>query len=259
MALHKNLNFGVKEKEMEKPIKRELLLPDQCEALEGWERDCLEQYRHTLFEDNGSRFPCHLGIHAERAGWMRYGFFDGEYKHDISTLANTMRQYLGLARSIGRSTSYITFFNGPEYCTNGIGEAYELFWRILNSLRKSDTAPWPEKIPYNVDNPSWEYCFNGEPMYIVCTTPHHKKRQSRYSRYFSIMFQPQWIFDDFLPEKKAGQAIRREIRKRIASYDSVPRSVFFTEYGYEGNREWLQYYIPDEDEKLISKKCPLSN
>lgn len=244
---------------MSKVIGKEFLHPDQCEALEGWERDCLQEYRNALFEKNGSVFPCHLGVYAERTGWMRYGFFDSEYKQDISVLANSLRKYLETARSIGKSTSYIIFFNGPEYKTGDTREAYELFWRVLNSLREADSMSWPENIPYNVEDPSWEFCFHGEPMYIVCATPNHEKRRSRYSKYFSIMFQPLWIFDDFLPEKKPGQAIRREIRKRIGNYDEVPRSVFFTEYGVEGNREWLQYYIPDKDDELVSRTCPLSS
>ncbi len=243
---------------MSKLFEREIVCPDQSELLEGWEKDCIEEYRKTLFEENGSLFPCHLGIHAERAGWMRYGFFDGDYTGDIKSLSKALQKYLGMARGIGKSTSYIVFFNGREYLTSNVQEACELFWRVLNSLRKADAVPWPDNIPYNTEDPSWEFCFNGEPMYIVCTTPHHKERRSRYSKYFSIMFQPQWIFDDFLPEQRPGQAIRREIRKRIAKYDTVPRSTFFTEYGYEGNREWLQYYIPDRDKDQLLRKCPLS-
>ena len=45
------------------------------------------------------------------------------------------------------------------------------FWDILAGLARQDDTPWPADIPEALGTPGWEFCFRGEPIFVVCNTP----------------------------------------------------------------------------------------
>ncbi len=77
-----------------------------------------------------------------------------------------------------------------------------------------------------MDNPLWEFCFHGEPMFIVYKTPSHINRISRKSSTFMLTFQPRWVFSDLLyTEQKAKNAFSA-VGKRLEPFDIITKSPF---------------------------------
>ncbi|WP_417021167.1 YqcI/YcgG family protein [Bradyrhizobium algeriense] len=86
--------------------------------------------------------------------------------------------------------------------------------------------------------------------------PLHHSRLSRYSPGFTITFQPRWVFDKIGAGTVAGDSARAEIRRRLESYDSVAPFPRLGAYGEEDNREWEQYFLPD-DNAVTNRNCPM--
>jgi FPC/CPF motif-containing protein YcgG len=152
----------------------------------------------------------------------------------------------------------VTFFeNGPEHRTL---EEYEAeFWALLQSVHDLDDDPWPDDIAPDPDHENWEFAFAGMPMFVVVNTPAHRDRASRHFDCLMVTFQPRFVFDDIAEDSRQGRNARTIIRKRLASYDTVPASPLLGSFGTPGNREWRQYFLDDDnsDEPRSTARCPL--
>ena len=126
---------------------------------------------------------------------------------------------------------------------------------ILKGLAGVDDISWPINIPKTVDHPDWEFCFAGEPIFVVCTTPFHIKRLSRHSLYFSLLFQPRWVFANILNTEQKAEKAFRSVRQLLSQYDDATISPFLGMYGKAENREHLQYFLADNQEPL---GCPFN-
>ncbi len=125
-------------------------------------------------------------------------------------------------------------------------EAYRgMFWQFLEDLARIDEMPWPAAIPTRLDEPAWEFCFAGEPLFVVCNTPAHVLRQSRRSTSLMLTFQPRWVLDRVTRTPKTAHAAFSAVRKRLAPYDLVPPSPTLGRYGDAMNCEYAQYFIDD--------------
>jgi hypothetical protein len=113
--------------------------------------------------------------------------------------------------------------------------------------------PWPETIPQNMEDPAWEFCFAGEPIFVICNTPAHTARQSRRSSSFMLTFQPRWVFERILGSEKAAQIATAKVRKRLQLYDALPPSPNLGLYGHTENREYKQYFLDDDNGPVT---CP---
>ncbi|WP_216899230.1 YqcI/YcgG family protein [Nocardia alni] len=197
--------------------------------------------------ENG--FPCTFAVRGARTEGLRFGFIDELYDRDAREgLRVILRQYLAMYQSISRETSLIVFFHTDEP-DDSLSGYFGTFWEILQDLHDGDTTGWPAGIPQNIDHPMWEYVFEGTPMFVVCSTPAHVRRRSRHSPIFYITFQPQWVFENIKPDTRAGQLARKSIRKRLVAFDDgLEPSAALGNYGDPDNREWLQYFLPDDNE-----------
>ncbi len=92
-------------------------------------------------------------------------------------------------------TSLVTFFKPPEREFSE-GDYHEILWHLLQFLHVHDPEPWPEDIPTDPDDPHWEFCFGGEPMFPTCRAPFYDERKSRYCPVgLEITFQPRTLFE----------------------------------------------------------------
>src|SRR5262249_39725085 len=98
-----------------------------------------------------------------------------------------------------------------------------------------------------MDDPKWEFSFAGEPVFVVCTTPAHIARQSRHSTGFMITFQPRWVFDKILRMEKTAEAAFANITNLLKRYDFIQQSPPLGHYGDPNNREYLQYFLDDDN------------
>ncbi|MEM6823501.1 MAG: YqcI/YcgG family protein [Pseudomonadota bacterium] len=214
----------------------------------SWQRMLFSEFESTL-TSKSRPFPCIFGVTGMKSDQLRYVFLDAI---EADVLAPALRSYLSVARDIGRMTSLVVFARpGP---VQGI-EAYRArFWSILDELERIDGAPRPAGVSRRLDTPSWEFCFAGEPIFVVCNSPAHVLRQSRRSTSFMITFQPRWVFEGLTDsDDPAVLKSLRTVRERLASFDAIETSPHLGTYGDPKTREFRQYFIDDTNEVPV---CP---
>src|SRR5262245_25688804 len=132
--------------------------------------------------------------------------------------ADCLRHFLATSRTFAGPASLSVVF---EDCEQPSVDSYrDEFWQILQEFHDLDEAPWPQWLPADPTRREWEFCFAGESVFIVCSTPLHTGRRSRWSPHFTLTFQPSWVFDALGTVN--GSEVRRRIRERISRYDSLP-------------------------------------
>ncbi|MEV6395082.1 YqcI/YcgG family protein [Streptomyces sp. NPDC051907] len=226
-----------------------------------WGTVCLQELQETLLSDS-SPFPCTFAVAGVKKDTLRYGFVeDLDDERSWESLGDVLTEYLKTYRELGRETSLVVFFR-PESEVRTLQEYRERFWAVLRYLHERDTSPWPAEVPRDTDDPWWEFSFGGTPIFVVCNTPAHELRRSRHSPGFFITFQPRWVFEGLEADTPPGAAARRTIRKRLARYDAVEPARALGSYGDPDNREWQQYFLPDEPTRESAeeqRKCPFQH
>lgn len=231
------------------------LRSDELVPPDSWRRRAADQLVRTL-GSRTDRYPCVFGVDALRKGGLRFAFVDdADGEQGARSLAAALREFVAVFPAMPKRSSLITFLDVPP--AQGVDGYQEVFWRTLARLRAIDDRPWPEGIARDPEDPWWEFCFAGEPMFVVCATAAHSGRRSRSAENMMITFQPRPVFDGLDSDTPAGRRARKIIRGRLATYDSVPAHSALGPYGDPGHREWRQYFLPDADDQAPAR-CPLT-
>lgn len=224
--------------------------------LEQWERSALEAFEAKM-EDKDKPFPCIPATIGFATNQVRYGFISdpGELK-SIFELGNLLETYTEQSKSFGKYTSLIVFYEVTENAKNTytVEEFEQLFWKQLGGLSGIDGMEWPERIPTDPHDPLWEFCFHGEKYFMYCATPAHKNRQSRHFDTMMLAITPRWVLEEFGKNESFAKNIKKQVRKRLAKYDSIEIHPDLNSYGSDDNFEWRQYFLRDDDTSLA--KCP---
>lgn len=234
-----------------------LISPQQTENLTGWEEETFAEFKERMLSTE-TPFPCIFGVEAVSRGTLRYGFNHESLDGQADRLSMMLREFTDIAPSLGKRTSLVVFFKQiPDQINHKT--LFTWFWNLLQKTTQLDSEPWPEKISSNPDTPTFEWSFNGQPMFVVVNTPIHNARTSRYFSTVAITFQPRFVFDDIAEGTERGDAARKIIRARLKEYDSTPITPLLGSYGDQDNREWNQYYL--DDGYLIEdlNHCPIHN
>ncbi len=219
---------------------------------------CPQSWQTIVFNELASTltsvarpFPCIFGVAGYKQDQLRFAFSDTMAGGDIAPI---LRDFLARARSYGPNASLVLFFKPSPVETV---QAYEQrFWSLLRDIALHDVHPWPSDIPEQLDEPVWEFCFAGEPVFVVCNTPAHVLRQSRRASTFMLTFQPRWVFDSILDTEENADKAFGKVRKRLAEYDMLPASPALGKYGDPDNREYGQYFL---DEANDPPRCPFES
>ncbi|WP_265306153.1 YqcI/YcgG family protein [Verminephrobacter eiseniae] len=217
-------------------------------AKTSWEQILFSEFSTSL-ESSNRPFPCIFGVRGFKLDQLRYVF---QENLDLDLTSAALKEFVRDARSFGPNTSLVIFTRPEEI--KSIDAYQEEFWKILKGLADRDHTPWPEHMPTEITHPEWEFCFAGEPVFVVCNTPAHIFRQSRRASSFMLTFQPRWVFDKILGTEKSTQTAFGAVRKRIAHYDFLPVSPKLGRYGHPGVLESEQYFLDDRNQGGSS--CP---
>ena len=216
----------------------------------AWQNVVFREFTAAL-ESEARPFPCVFGVAGFKANQLRFAFFEDV---DGAAVATVLADYLAKARAYGKNTSFVALFRPKSVMRL---EGYrQRFWSLLRDLSEHDTNPWPTHIPTELDDPKWEFCFSGEPVFVVCNTPAHVLRQSRRASTFMLTFQPRWVFDAILNTDRNAALAFGKVRERLLSYDMLPPSPALGKYGDPRVREYQQYFLGETSEKA---KCPFAS
>ncbi|KYH24403.1 YqcI/YcgG family protein [Halalkalicoccus paucihalophilus] len=217
----------------------------------AWKKKRYIEFRETM---QSTRYPCYFAVNAERTNSARYLFVGVPNDRDaLLKLREGLRQYLEQYQSITERTTLVVFFKPPPK-EQSEQEYRDQFWRVLEFLHKRDPDPWPSRIPRDPNDPEWEFCFSGEPMFIVGRAPFYTERQSRYTPYgLEITIQPRRVLDDISGNTMKGQRARSVIGDRLKDYDEIAPHPDIGDYGDSETREWKQYLLPASNEESLTE------
>ncbi|HEX3875037.1 MAG TPA: YqcI/YcgG family protein [Solirubrobacteraceae bacterium] len=223
----------------------------------AWGANVLERFTGDLAAGE-TPFPCTFATAALRQRHLQFAFIDDAADERAwAPLPRVLERYVTTSQEIAQITSLVVFFR-DEYGPRWLDWYEERFWAILQYLHAHDPVPWPADLPRDPEDPSWEFAFAGEPVFVVCNTPAHEHRRSRCSPELTITFQPRSVFDGLEADMPRGQAARRTIRQRLSRYDApLEPSPELGSYGHAGNREWRQYFLRDSNRAAAGRGCPL--
>jgi FPC/CPF motif-containing protein YcgG len=190
-------------------------------------------------------FPCPFGVQNYKQKTLRFAFVDSDAE-GLAQLGDAIVEFLKVAPSLGISSSLVAVFRTAHGATT-VPEYDAWFWSVLQSLHDNDPQPWPDDIPTDLEDKKWAYAFGGESYFIVCNTPAHVNRPSRFSELPLITFTPRWSFKGIEGDTPAGVAVRESIREKVKAFDKIPPSPVLSAYG-EG-LDWVQYFLPDNNEE----------
>lgn len=225
------------------------------ERLEHWQRTAYD-YFSQMMTDRKHPYPCVPGIQGFLQDSLRFGFNGDPRTVEASQqFASLLREYGNISRETGPYASIVIFFDTRNLSAETSLETYQdIFWTLLNRVHQLDDKPWPEHISINPEDPSWEFCFNGEPYFAFCATPSHTVRRSRHFPHFLVALQPRWVFEHIHEETAYGRKLKAAIRKRLETYDERVPHPSLKWYGQEDNLEWQQYFLQDNNEN--PSQCP---
>lgn len=222
-------------------------------TLDPWMRDAHRLFS-TKMSDREARFPCIPATQAHALGHLRYGFVScSERDLPAKQLSKIVEEYGKSSRSFGDYSSLVVFFE-QENEIRSVLDYEKTFWNLLSEIRDLDSEPWPGDIPEDPENPLWEFCFGDERYFVYCGTPAHTSRQSRHFPYLMLALTPRWVLNLWNEQPQRAAAIAPRIRARLAAYDTVPAHPELKQYGSEGNLEYKQYFLRDDD--TAPSKCP---
>lgn len=142
-------------------------------------------FRSRILDRN---YPCYFGTNTERRGELRYGYVEDDVEH----IPSLLREFLSLSRLQPRVRHALALFFEPESVERPLSYYRQRFWEVLRFLRERDAKPWPGDRPSDPEDPKWEFCFDGEPMFVFASTPAYQARDSRnMGNSLVLLFQPQ--------------------------------------------------------------------
>jgi len=227
-----------------------------------WLRRHFETFTGALTgERNGTPFPCHFGTNAVERGDLLYTAVPSLTDPDaLFGFRDALVEYLDTYRDHAELAPLVAFFAPPEGGVDAFAEAdwHEALWHVLQFLHVNDPEPWPEDVPTDPDDPYWEFCFGGTPMFPTSRAPFYDDRRSRYCPVgLEITFQPRDVFDGLTHDTEAGARAREAIQDRLGDYDGVCPHADLGDYGVDGDREWRQYLFSADDSQFPDE-CPLT-
>jgi amino acid adenylation domain-containing protein/non-ribosomal peptide synthase protein (TIGR01720 family) len=210
-------------------------------ALPDWLPASYERLRADVMDPG---YPCFFGTQAEKRGEMFYSWIDGK---DITSLPDTMASFAELAKLPQYEKNNIAIFFEPDEEPLTHDAYHDAFWQTLQYLHDRDPDP---KVGQQLDpsHPDWEFSFAGLETFVVCACPSFGARHSRnLGPGMVLLFQPRAVFVDKVTNRAISTQARSEVRRRLNIWDEVPPHADLGYFGDAENREWKQYFLPDNE------------
>jgi FPC/CPF motif-containing protein YcgG len=201
-------------------------------------------------------FPCHFAATARAKGALRYSYLRREELTHPDAFVDAVRAYVREAPSTRALPALLVFVETPEEIV-APAQYESAFWSLLQHLHDADPAPWPSAAPTDPEDPEWQLCFEGAPLFFVGKGPSYRLRESRWFDCLMVLVQTQATLDPvdgFTPE---GISIRERIRSAVVQYDGMALSPDLLDVGTPRYRDWRQYWLRDTNHEPSLPRCPL--
>jgi hypothetical protein len=222
-------------------------------ALPEWLEPAYRTFRQHLTSPD---YPCYFGAAAEQRGELYYTYVTAE---TLEQMPATLATFLEAADRFPKERRNLTLFFAPDAVLQAHEQYRQRFWRFLRFLRVRDHCPWPSEVPSNPDHPLWEFAFAGRTIFVFCSAPSYRRRCSRaLGPGMIILMQPRSSFFGIEGDTPAGVAARSKTRQLLTRWDQIPPHPDLGVYGDTENREWKQYFLPD-DNRPSRGHCPFTS
>ncbi|ELZ04968.1 hypothetical protein C481_03427 [Natrialba asiatica DSM 12278] len=124
----------------------------------------------------------------------------GRLGERLAALVDPLAKFHETYESIGEYPSLVVLFRPPEadpaVADEPSAEAYKRqFWGVLEYLQDHDPEPWPASVLTDPEHPKCQYCFAGEPTFLVGRALFYERRRSRFTPHgLEITVQPWGVF-----------------------------------------------------------------
>ncbi len=225
--------------------------------LSAWQAAAFTELQDKVADE---AFPCTFGTVALKKGDILFAFLEtAEQAALVEGLVTAVGEYAGFVQTqslVKASMMPLAIFMRPPTACQTMRAYFDYGWQLLQAIHEQDPRPWPEQIAHDPEAADWSFCFAGVPFFINFKTPLHHKRRSRQIKHSYLwLVQARDGFDIVAGNTPQGQNARRIIREKLALYDEVPIYPELAYFGDESNREWKQYFVPDDNTPL-AQKCP---
>ncbi|HEU4730038.1 MAG TPA: YqcI/YcgG family protein [Kofleriaceae bacterium] len=218
---------------------------------------------HRTFLDPADPYPCYFAELGERRATNYYTYLvpgadrDRISDAELGALARALRAFLRLPRAPAQRLSLLCLVEPPASPVS-FAEHRARYWDVLRQLIARDADPWPAGTPAHPDDPGWNFCFAGEPLFTFGACPaYHPRRSRALGPGLVMVFQPLTIFADIGGSTDAGRAAKRQIRDRLRGYERVPLLADAGDGSGSTVAKWKQYF-PSVDGAPASGPCPVS-
>lgn len=231
-----------------------LLTPQEIsqdmETIPDWVKKSYQQFSAKVSRPD---FPCYFGTQALSKNEVLFAYAD-HYKsvEMVSTLAAFVER---TSQAGGQLTLAILI--APQEQERTHAEYRQMFWDSLHYLHEHDEEPWPSDKPLSPQEPEWNFCFNGEQMFVFGCAPTYRLKNSRnLGDGLVLLFQSIAIFDGLQPGDKGGIAARKTIRKRIEAFDEIGPHPDLGPMDSSGFVPWKMYFFSDDNTLPKENACP---
>ncbi len=227
----------------------------------AWADGARENFVTRLLDDAAPGYPCHFGVRAQQQGRNAFAAFDrgDSSSAGIERLAQVLLRFYERTRSGPRRTSLVVFVGPPEPQPSLERDRGE-FWRILGALREHDPRPWPADQPADAADRRWQWCFNGEPWFVIACSPAYRARRSRnLGPCLTIVFQTLRVFEGLSGSTTPGKLAKQRIRAQLERYDLVGPHPHLGDSQQSSFFKWRQYSLPDDQATLPPEACPFTS
>lgn len=208
---------------------------------DAWQNLAAQDALAHVTADAGRSFPCMFAVQAAARDGFRFCFAEDV---DGRNIVPGLKSFLRSAHDIGPYAALFYVFPPEE--VQALETYRDRFWTALRTLHLADERAWPESVPYNLGDPEWTFCFDGEAVFPLCLTPAHTKKRTRYAANFTISFQPRWTFKHHLPDMEIMKKYSTIIQNKMEVFDETPVSPYLGLYG-GGFLDAQKYFLHDDN------------
>lgn len=182
---------------------------------------------NEMFNSKDKIFPCLYAISSFNKKTMYFGVSNQTVS--IENLANDLKE-MSLLLNGDRDEKSKMFNTYVHIIQNhSIENVREFLINLLQALHELDEINWLGNVTKDMNEPDFEFCFNGKLWFPVLLTPNHPSKIRR-SPFTLIAFQPSVTFDYNKKSKSEFyQRMRSSIHNRVDNFYSEGKPYYLSE------------------------------